>query len=276
MPTQSELIGHHPDNTNIFGTWLTCTDVPVTQTKNHRSLIAINQTHDQNLIEWLGRRIFDHHHSEDRICRLQAKFKEIGYEKYASQYRNFPINVRTQRGNATEIILLEYIRDCLNKQLIHTYRLRYNPNADQAMKGDDVLLVDYIEEKQKIKVYLGEAKFRSTPDKAVIEQICQALSKDKKPLSYSFLVDVLWKSSDTEHIAKILDDFIIDEVKENGDLIYTGLLLSTRKAHKTVEEHLALDNDSFVLVSIGIDNPVELIDKAFEKAEYFLNHPDEL
>lgn len=275
MITQSELIGHHPDNTDIFATWLNCTDIPVTDTKNHRSLTAIDNNHTNELIEWLGRRIFDHHHSEDRVCRLKAKLKEIGYEKYASQYRNFPINVKTQRGNATEIILLEYVKNCLKKQLIHAYRLRYNPNADQAMKGDDVLLVDYLEDKQKVRVYLGEAKFRGTPDKAVIDQICQALSKDKKPLSYTFLVDRLVDAR-KDDLANLLETFIIDEIKNDGDLVYAGLILSTRKSHDAVERHMKSDNSAFVLISIGIDSPTELIDKAFQKAEYFLNHPDEL
>jgi hypothetical protein len=278
MITQQDLIGSHPTNPNIFGIWLDCTDVPVTSTKSHRSLAPLINTDHNDLVDWLGRKIFDHHHSTFRVQKLKENFTKLGYAKYAEQNRKLPKADKTKKGNATEIILSEYIEGSLGRALVKAFKLKYNSNADQAMKGDDTLLIDLIDvdTKPKIKVYLGEAKFRKKPTKAVVSTIANSLSKDKKPLSYSFIVDELGRDDATRDLADLLDSFIIDEIKGKGDLISTGLLLSDRDTHRIVEENLSSDNPFFVFISIGIDAPEELINKAFEKAEYFFANPDQV
>jgi len=143
------------------------------------------------------------------------------------------------------------------------------------MKGDDTLLVDVVTDKKstKVRLYLGEAKFRKTPTSAVVKTISKSLSKDKKPLSYSFIIDELGRSDATKPLADLLDTFLIDEIKGKGDLIYTGFLLSNTDAFNVVEANLNSDNPFFVLVSVGIQDPEDLITKAFEKAEYLFNNP---
>lgn len=278
MPTQIELIGNHPLHPNIFAKWLDSNDVAVTSTKTHRSLTALIPTTNADLIDWLGRKLFDHHHSEYRIEKLKENYTKLGYKKYAEQHRKLPKADRTKKGNATEIILTEYIESCLNKKLIKVFKLKYNPNVDQAIKGDDTLMVDIIKDgsRDKPKLYLGEAKFRKTPTKNVVNTIAKSLSKDKRPLSYSFLVDELGRDIKTKHLADILDVFIVDEIKGKGDLVYTGFLLSDVKTFSVVESNLISDNTQMILISVGIENPEELINKAFEKAEYFTVNPDKL
>lgn len=273
---QKDLIGGHPTTPNLFGVWLACNDVPVTATKSHRSLTPLIKTDDPTLIDWLGLKIFEHHHSDYRIQKLKENFKKIGYEKYAEQNRKLPKSDKTKKGNATEIILSEYIESSIGKPLVKAFKLKYNPNADQAMKGDDTLLIDVIDSNktQKIKLYLGEAKFRKTPNKEVVKEISSTLSKNKKPLSYSFIVDELGRNPKTKDLADLLDKFIVDEIKGRGDLIYTGLLLSNKNTHNIVETNLESDNPFFVLISIGIEKPEELIQKAFEKAEHLFANPD--
>ena len=278
MPTQSELIGKHPLNPNIFAKWLKCNDVAVTATKIHRSLLPIISTSDKELIDWLGKKIFNHHHSEYRIAKLKENYTKLGFKEYAEQNRRLPTSDRVKKGNATEILLSEYIESCLGNQLVKVFKLRYNPNADQAMKGDDTLMVDIIDKNKtkKVKLYLGEAKFRKTPDKAVIKTIEKSLSKDKKPLSYTFLVDELGRAPETKELADFLDQFIIDEIKGKSDLIYTGFLLSNSDTPDVVEANLNSDNPLLILISIGVDNPEDLIIKSFEKAEFLVKNPDQL
>jgi len=277
MPNQKDLIGTHPKAPNIFSTWLDCNDVAVTATKSHRSLTPLVATNNA-LIEWLGRKIFDHHHSEYRIEKLKENFSKLGYKKYAEQNRKLPVADKTKKGNATEILLSEYIESSLEKSLVKVFKLKYNPNADQAMKGDDTLLIDVvsINKTQRIRLYLGEAKFRKTPSSTVVKTISKSLSKDKKPLSYSFIIDELGRDKATKDLADLLDTFLIDEVKGKGDIIYTGFLLSNADTFKVVEANLNSDNPLFVLISIGIADPEELIKKAFERAEYLFNNPDQL
>ena len=276
--TQNDLIGIHPKAPNVFGIWLDCNDVPVTKTKSHRSLTPLIKTTDKNLIEWLGRKIFEHHHSDYRIQKLKENYAKLGYKKYAEQNRKLPKADKTKKGNATEVILSEYIEGTLGKKLVKAFKLKYNPNADQSMKGDDTLLIDIIDEKKskRVKLYLGEAKFRKVPSNTVVKTIAKSLSKDKKPLSYTFIIDELGRDAQTKPLADLLDTFIIDEIKGTGDLIYTGFLLSNTDTHRIVEANLDSDNPHFVLVSIGIETPEELINKAFEHAEYLFANPDKV
>ena len=152
--------------------------------------------------------------------------------------------------------------------------MKYNPNVDQAIKGDDTLMVDLFEENgnEKIKIYLGESKFRKTPAKDVVEDITNSLSKDTLPLSYTFLVEEIAKTD--ESLARKLDDYIVQDVKDRGDLVYAGLLLSNTNTSRTVERHLNSDNSNLVFISVGIDDPEGFIESVFEKAEELIANPD--
>lgn len=276
MTKQIELIGRHPDNNHQFGKWLGVNDIPATDTKCHRELVGIIPSDDEELITWMANKLIHHHYSTFRLNRLKEKYKEIGFEKYADQHRKLPVADKVKKGNATEIILTEYIQSTLNKELEKVFKLKYNPNVDQAMKGDDTLMVDLFETEgiENIKVYLGESKFRTLPGRQVVDDISSSLEKDKLPLSYSFLVEEIAKSN--EELASKLDNFIIKDIKSTGNLIYTGLLLSNQNSSRHVERNLNNDNPTLVFISIGIENPERFINSIFEKAEELILNPEEL
>ena len=274
MRTQSELIGNHPIVPNFFGRWLLGNDIPVTSTKRHRSLVGILPTSDEELIDWLAKLLIIHHYDEYRLERLKEKYKEIGFEKYAEEHRKLPRFDNTKKGNLAEILLSEYIENSLGRKLVKHFKLRYNPNVDQAMKGDDHLMVDLIDDKGDMqgKLYLGESKFRTKPTKQTVTDIVKALSRDKKPLSLTYIVDQIAKSDKV--LANKLDDLIIDDIKGSGNLIYAGLLLSNGETETIVESHLNSDNPTFVLISLGIDDPERLVNLAFKKAEFYMKNPE--
>lgn len=269
MKSQSDLIGKHPISPNIFGEWLLAEDFPVIDKKRHRALTPLDNSDDTTLIEWLADKIIRHHYDDYRLKRLKEKFGSLGYTKYAIQNRKLPVSDRTKKGNATEILLSEYVESCIGHVMVKAFKLKYNPNVDQAIKGDDTLLID-ISNEAKPKVYLGEAKFRKTPSKTVVTDILQALGKDKKPISLTYIVEMLAKNPADIPLADKIDDLIIEDIKGNGGLIYTGMLLSNTKTKDVVEQHLDSDNPTFVMISIGIENPENLIDAAYKKAEYLL------
>jgi len=281
MPTQSELIGNHPVFPSIFSKWLAYNDIAVTLTKNHRSLTPLPAIDIDEIIDWLGRAIFKHHHTDYRIEKLKENYTNLGFSEYGNYIKNrrkLPLADRVKKGNATEIILTEYIQGCLNKELIKVFKLKYNPNVDQAIKGDDTLMVDIVNDgkKDRVKLYLGEAKFRTSPSKTVVNTLSDSLAKDKLPLSYTFLIDELGRDAANKHIADLLDKTMISEIKGNNDLIYTGMLLSDLKTSSVVEKHLNSDNSQMILISIGIDDPKELIKRAFEKANYYVLNPNQI
>lgn len=278
MPSsQKDLIGDHPAAPNEFNRWLNCTDVALVPGKCHRSLVGAIAP-DNQLIEWLAKRLIHHHYEETRLKRLQEKYKEAGFPLYAEQHRRLPRADKTMKGNLTEMLLIEYVEGCQKKTLIKVLKLRYNPNVDQAIKGDDTLMVDIIKDgkKEKVKIFLGEAKFRKKPSKTVVDTIAKSLAKSKKPISYSYLVNEMLRDEKTKAIGDILDKYIVDEIKGKGDIVYTGFLLSDNDTFNVVESNLTSDNPALVFISTSIDNPNDLVAKAFQKAEELLKTPDKL
>lgn len=273
MTKQIDLIGNHPNVEHPLGAWLNVNDIPVTATKCHRELTERNDDDDDDLILWMAHKLISHHYSNFRLEQLKKKYVELGFEKYAEQNRKLPIADKVKKGNATEIILTEYIQSTLNRELIKVFKLKYNPNVDQAIKGDDTLMVDFFEQESgnDLKIYLGESKFRTTPSKEAVNEISSSLKKEKMPLSYSFLVEEIAKSN--EELALKLDDFIVQDIKDKGQLIYTGLLLSNQNTSANVERNLNNDNPELIFISIGIQEPANFINRAFEKANELIANP---
>lgn len=274
MPSQSEIIGDHPVAPNQFAAWLQCADIAVTETKCYRSLTNTIPVSDPQLIEWLARKLIQHHYEDERVEKLKQKYTELGFPQYAEQFRKLPRADKTRKGNAAETLLVEYVESCRNKEMIKVYKLRFNPNVDQSMKGDDMLMGEFVDgKKEKLKLFLGEAKFRSTPDRTVINEITEALAIDKKPLSFTFLVEQLQRDSSTKDLSESLEKFLLDDIKGQGNLMYTGLLLSNEKTFAVVDPYLTSDNKTFLFISIGIQDPAILIAEAFKRAEALVLAP---
>lgn len=273
MTKQIFLIGRHPNEKHPMGAWLVVNDIPATRTKCHRELTERNVEENEDLILWMANKLISHHYTTFRLEQLKNKYKELGFSKYAEQNRKLPIKDEVKKGNATEILLTEYIQSTLNRELIKVFKLKYNPNVDQALKGDDTLMLDLIEQKEgnELKIFLGESKFRSTPTKKVVHDISSSLEKEKMPLSYSFLVEEIAKNN--VELALKLDDFIIQDIKDKGQLIYTGLLLSNKNTSRFVENNLNNDNPDLIFISIGIKDPGNFINLAFEKANQLIANP---
>lgn len=276
MTRQINLIGTHPNTDHPLGAWLNVNDIAVTATKCHRELTERNDDEKEDLILWMANKLISHHYSDFRLKQLKKKYTELGFEKYAKQNRKLPIVDKVKKGNATEILLTEYIQSTLNRELIKVFKLKYNPNVDQAIKGDDTLMVDLIEKENgnEIKIFLGESKFRTVPTKQVVDEISLSLAKEKMPLSYSFLVEEIAKTN--EELALKLDDFIVQDIKDKGQLIYTGLLLSNINTSINVERNLNNDNPELIFISVGIQNPVNFINLAFAKANELIDNPSTL
>jgi len=277
MPSQQDIIGTHPIAPSIFEKWFNSTDHPPKATSCHRALNHLIAADDAEVIEWLARRIIDHHYKLHTIERLRNNYTALGFPQYAAQLRQIPVFDNTKKGNATEIILLEYIKDCqAGHQLVHTFRLRYNPNVDQAMKGDDVLIVDMFKNaagNDDLNVFLGEAKFRSSPNNEVLADISSSLGKDKLPLSYSFLIERLYEEAQTVPFAEHLEKFLVSEIKASGNLRFVGMLLSNHRTNAFVEANFSSTNPEMVIISTGIDSPVNLINNAFVRAQELLDNP---
>lgn len=263
MSKQSELIGKHPPS-GIFFEWCNSSDSTIPK-KNYRKL-SDNGIDRNILIEHMSEWIIKHHTSPKNLERFEKKKSILlkhEFKEYVKERMPFPINnFTTQKGNLGEIILAEYLKSSSELELL-IYKFRFNPNVEQSMKGDDILLFN----KNNIqdKIIMGESKYRTTPDKSVIEDIVKSLSKDNLPISLSFVRDRL-DELDEEETSEQIDDLISKIYKKDIPIVYVGFLHSNHNVGNHVENHFNSDNENLVLVSYGEKNPEDLIKKSFEKA----------
>lgn len=267
MPTdQEKLIGiHKSEGDNIFTVWLNHEDMPTSHVKKHRQLIE-NVGNRGKIIEMLSTWIIEHHISEKKISRLKRR-KEIldkhGYLQYLDKQSLLPKSDTTQKGNATEILMAEYLKFSSELDLL-VFRLRYNPNVDQSMKGDDVLLFN--KKNLHHQIIVGESKFRSTPDKQSVLNIVNSFKAgDNIPISIPFVASIIEDNGD-ESLADNLESLNSELHKLKTNIINVGLLMSNENTSATVERHINSDNDQFVMISLSIENPADIITNSFTAA----------
>jgi len=272
MTEQERLIGEHPATPHILGDWLAHTDYPTTVSKKHRKLDENNSLRNQ-AIDKIADWIVNHHIIEQKIGAIERKaqiLQKHDFEEYVKSLNLLPSIEDTMKGNIAEIILVEYLQESTGfSPIIH--KLRYNPNVNQAMKGDDVLLLnpDNVFE----KIIYGESKYRSTPSKQAIEEAVSNLEGNKRlPVSIGFVADRLYEMGDSELADQLMD--LQSLLKNNSiDVHNVGFLVSTKSTttpskdtSKQVEKHLNTTNSNLVFVSLGLDNPIEIVEESFKLA----------
>ncbi|MBB6054912.1 Hachiman antiphage defense system protein HamA [Tolumonas osonensis] len=264
LTAQSNLIGEHPKS-GFFFDWFECEDTPTTANKKHRKLTnkGINRS---TLVDHLSQWIIKHHANENRMARIERKkliLDKHGFAEYMEGRVPFPIkSATTQKGNLGEIILAEYLTETSGLEIL-VYKLRYNPNVEQSMKGDDLLLF----EKQNIqnKIILGEAKFREIKSKKALDDIVESLSKEKLPISLTFISDRLEEMGD-DVLANEIDNLITNLHSKKTPVTYVGFYHSEAAVYKTIENNLNSNNNNLVIVSYGENNPSELVKNSFDEA----------
>lgn len=265
MTEQEKLIGEHPQAPHILGEWLTHIDHPTTASKKHRKLVEDNSLRNKaidKIAEWL----IEHHISEKKINLLERKamlLQKHNFDKYVESSKLLPTTDKTQKGNVAEIILVEYLQQSTGLlPIIH--KLRYNPNVEQSMKGDDVLLLNPTNVVEKI-IY-GESKYRSTPTKDVIEEAISNLEGNKRlPVSIGFVAEILYEQGNDSLADKLMD---LQALLKDGNINVhnVGFLMGSKTTPNQVERHLNTTNPNLVFVSLGLDNPIKIVKESFKLA----------
>jgi len=264
MTLQDKMIGKHPAD-GVFCRWTDCSDTECTDIKRHRHL-SEKEENRQEAIESIADWLVTYHISESKSSTLRGKQKildKYDFQEYAKSLRIFPKADKTKKGNFGEVILTEYLSQTSGIKVL-IYKLHYNPNVDQSMKGDDVLLVD------ENRILLGESKFRSTPNKQAVEKVSKSMNTTLAlPISLGFVADRLFDKGQTELAEHILD-IQYKMSKTSFDIKNIGFLLSTTLVKDHVENNMDSANKEFVFISLGIDNPVGFMESAFARAEELL------
>ncbi|WP_352404329.1 Hachiman antiphage defense system protein HamA [Sporanaerobacter acetigenes] len=259
---QDKMIGKHPTEDSVFATCLVCRDMPCSNGKVHRSLMEIDCKRDDYVKE-IAKWLIKYHLSERKKYQLKKKkemLEKYEFKKYADSLNIFPTSDKTRKGNLGEVVLSEYLSATSNIDIL-IYRLRYNPNVDQSMKGDDVLLVD------NNRVLVGESKFRSKADKKVVDDISNKFGVEiMLPTSLSFIADRLYDEHNYELAEKVSE---VEACIPYGsiDIKNIGLIVSDSSAHRAVERHMSSKNKNFLIITMNIDDPIGFLNSTFNLAK---------
>ena len=259
-----QIIGPHPLSPHPCGIHLAATDQHTAHNIPHR-LLSDGPLQPAAFTAAMTQWIVNHHVNPEAIARDRVRREALASQGFVDPTQRFPTNANTQKGNWAEILLAEYVAASCNAQL-PVYRLRYNPNVDQSMKGDDVLAFDL--DSKPVRVYVGEAKFRSTPSKQVVEELIGALTKSHSgnvPASLQFVADRLFDSGSKELGAKVAACNTLF-AQGNLQLDYVGLLVSNEKIHLQVTKNAQSSVPRLAVISLGMANSRGLVANSYAGA----------
>lgn len=258
------VFGPHPQPPHPLGVHLAATDQFTVHAVAHRVL----DDGPLQFVEFtaaMSQWIVNHHVSPEALERDRVRREALARQGFTDPVQRLPINLSTQKGSWAEILLAEYLSASCTAQL-PVYRLRYNPNVDQSMKGDDVLAFDL--DSNPVRVLVGEAKFRSTPTKAVVEELVGTLVKSHSgniPASLQFVADRLFDSGNNElgdKVASCNALFALGRLQ----LDYVGLLVSSRDARLHVHRNAYSSVSRLAVMSLGLADPEGIVTASFAGA----------
>jgi hypothetical protein len=265
--TPEEILGEHPEP-DRFGSHTEAEDTSTNSNVPHRVLIQNPDSRDDT-IKQVREALIRHHVSElmlERDRRRREALLQLGYPISDNVIHRFPRSDKTQKGNFGEVFLAEYVTATAGAEL-PIYRLRYNPNVEQAMKGDDILAFDFRPE--RIRILVGESKFRSTPSKASVEEVVTGLIRSHQaglPASLQFVADRLFEAGDIE-LAQRVENCSLLIVQGRLDLLYVGLLVSNKNVKSSVDRYTQDNLRNLVMISLGMDEPGVFVSDCFDGIE---------
>src|SRR6266508_193762 len=214
--------------------------------------------------------LVQHHASPEMIERTRQRreaLRRLGFGAALERLpQRFPTNSTTRKGNLAEIVLAEYIVTAADAKL-PIYRLHYNPNVEQSMKGDDVLAFDL--DANPVRVIVGEAKYRSASSTTVVRELVDSLSRSYKgglPASLQFVADRLFEAGQVDLGERVLECaslFLLGQLRFD----YVGLLLSDTKSAERVDSATPDSLRRLVMISLGVETPDSLVDDCYRNLE---------
>lgn len=251
--------GNHP-----FAVSLSSSDEHTASGVSHR--VLLENGNNDIFMEYMISIMQQYHISPEGLEHYKKVFASFKLANVPLPRSPYPQNLTTQKGNFAEIFLAEYLKNTTEAQL-PIYKLRYNPNPDQSMKGDDVLLFDL--DTTPARIIVGESKFRTTPDKKSVVNIVDGLVRSNKgeiPVSLMFVAERLYQENKTE-LAKKVQNCAILCVTDQLKIDYVGLLMSNLNAKNVVNKHTSNDLHNLLMISLGMHHPEAIVNKAFIRLE---------
>lgn len=183
----------------IWGRWLVPVE-PRTRYSKFKHLEYEESAEERPCIQdTLTRMVHSYHTlSSSKISLLAALGYPLTSQAMIGDQR--PKNADTRRGHLAEILACEFTREQLGYE-IPVHRLRYNPNPDQSMKGDDILGFQFATVQRKPhNVLVGEAKYRTRYSSEAVMEAYKALCEGFRPYpaSVEFVATLLHLKGDQD------------------------------------------------------------------------------
>jgi hypothetical protein len=262
------MLGDHPRSPHPLGDVLAAKEGMTSSNVPHRSL-SEQDGKRHAAIAYIRQVLTNHHVNPEALARTRAHheaMERLGFAGEQARLRRFPTNPSTQKGNLAEVVLAEYVVAASGAEL-PVYRLRYNPNVNQSMKGDDVLAFDFGH--TPVRVIVGEAKFRGVSANAAVVEIVEALVRSHKsgvPVSLQFVADRLFEAGNVELGGRVLECAVLFAL-DTLDLVYVGLLLSDQRSSERVDGATPTTLRRLAMISLGVEDPDSLATECYRDLE---------
>jgi hypothetical protein len=231
----------------------------------HRAL-SERQNNRDRVVAQFREMLVRYHASEEQLRRSRRRRQamiRLGFGAEQARLGRFPVLEDTRKGNLAEIVLAEYL-GAATSATVPIYRLRYNPNVDQSMKGDDVLAFDL--DADPVRIIVGESKFRQTASVAAVKEIVSDLARSHRagiPVSLQFVADHLFDGGRTDEgirIERCAELFASGKLR----LDYVGLLLSDTHARDRVQRGTPGQLVRLAMISLGVADPDSLVRDCYQ------------
>jgi hypothetical protein len=173
----------------------------------------------------LAQAIFIHHNDPEEY---RENLRVLGYPELARTLDKRPHNSNARKCNFGEIVASEFFRQSQGYQFL-IYRLRYNPNPDSSMKGDDVLAFKFGEADGTGKaITVIEAKVRKNFESRAVDEAYNQLKDGHRPRpkSIPFVVTILrsqGRHDEANQVLSFLDSFApVQPTQHNIIFLITG------------------------------------------------------
>lgn len=261
---KNHILGTHPSG-GLFGCHTSASEGYTLSEIPHRAL-DMEEAKSSQMISQIRPALIKHHADEEKISRIKRQLERLGFDYSKLPLNPIPTIDKTRKGNLAEIFLAEYITASTGLDL-PIYRLRFNPNIEQSMKGDDLLAFDF--SKNPVKIIVGEAKFRTNPDKAAVQEMINALVLSKHagiPASIQFIANRLFEIGRAD-LGQQVEDCAEGIVNGKHDIVYVGFLMSSKNCKNYVDKHTESLLPNLAVLSFSSENLKQFYEECFINLE---------
>ena len=265
LPQFTDCLGSHPLPPDEIGVRFVHADGHSDYDVPIRTL-SESDSDGQQFVRAMRGWIRDHHARPEDLARDAARRAALLQQGFMVDKSRFPKDPNTRKGNWAEIFLCEYVRSSCHAGL-PVYRLRYNPNIEQSMKGDDVLAFDL--DAKPVRIIVGEAKFRGLSSKAAVIEIVNTLERSHRgglPASLQFVADRLFMEG-KEDLGQRIEECAELFVRNQLRIDHIGLLASGYSAPTHVEAHAQSSVPRLAVISLNLADGEGLVKACFDSLE---------